>query len=98
MISVQQWRAAIGCFSPNRRKTHTNHGIVFSAQLTSLGLRLTLFLSLCIVIAGDVETNPGPEYADILAEIRGFRKDCEENFDSLQNEISKVRKEIIQVK
>ena len=63
---------------------------MFSAQLTSLGLRLTLFLSLCIVIAGDVETNPGPEYADILAEIREFRKDCDENFDSLRESNSTV--------
>ena len=40
MITVQQWRAAIGCFSPNRQKHISMHGIVISAQTSRLGLRL----------------------------------------------------------
>ena len=93
MITVQQWRAAIGCFSPNRQKHISKHGIVISAQTTSLGLRLTLFLSLCIIIAGDVETNPGPTPS--LLEIN---ENINAKFDIMQTQNSELAKAVNDIK
>ena len=62
MITVVQWRAVIGSFNPTRKKTRSAQGIVISGRPIRTALRLILSLSLCIVLRGDVETNPGPEF------------------------------------
>ena len=57
MVSTEQWRAAIGCFVP-------------CAGIKPFILIMTV-LSALLIMAGDVELNPGP---------RGFRKcpQCEQ--------------------
>ena len=62
MITIVQWRAAIGSFNPTRTKARSTHGIVISGRPIRTALRLILSLSLCIILSGDVETNPGPEF------------------------------------
>ena len=60
MISLEQWRAVIGCFSPSRRPKVTNQGITINRRAVSITLRLVLALSLTMLLSGDIETNPGP--------------------------------------
>ena len=91
MISIEQWRARIGCFNPSRKKTGTCKVIVVGGQSIRVGLRLILALSLCIIIAGDVEVNPGPTINDVMAEIKELRVANDRHFNSLKDEISALR-------
>ena len=61
MITIAQWRAVIGSFNPTRKKSRSTKGIVISGRPIRTALRLILFLSISIILGGDVETNPGPE-------------------------------------
>ena len=60
MITLQQWRAVIGCFCPNRRSKTTIHGITIKRHAVSLVLRIAIVMSLCLLLSGDIESNPGP--------------------------------------
>ena len=98
MISIQQWRAVIGGFCPRRRKTKSTYGIVIKGQTTRQGLKIILALSLCIILAGDVETNPGPTIDDVLSELREFRLAIDKNFESLRSEISTLKTDMNSVR
>ena len=91
MISIEQWRARIGCFNPSRKKTGTCQVIVVGGQPIRVGLRLILALSLCIVLAGDVEVNPGPTIDDVMTELKDLRLANDRHFHSLKDEISSLR-------
>ena len=97
MIAIEQWRAVIGCFNPCRKKTLTQRVIVLSGQPISTGLRLVLALSLCIVLSGDVETNPGPGIDQVLAELREFRTQTDRHFETLNGSISSLRSDMANV-
>lgn len=90
MISIQQWRASIGCFFARHRGRSKISTIVVSGKPVKLGLRLLLAASLCVILAGDVETNPGP-VNEIINELREFRKSVEKNFEILKNDLNELR-------
>ena len=79
MISTEQWRAAIGCFVPCAGKFNTskcigkvlNRGSTCSHYSIKQFILIMTVLSALLIMAGDVELNPGP---------RGFRKcpQCEQ--------------------
>ena len=79
MISTEQWRAAIGCFVPCAGKFNTskcigkvlNRGSTCSHYSIKPFILIMTVLSALLIMAGDVELNPGP---------RGFRKcpQCEQ--------------------
>ena len=58
MISLDQWRAAIGRFALRRVRSLMQPAGIPSSTGASLAVLCVLFLLL--VIAGDVESNPGP--------------------------------------
>ena len=95
MISTQQWRAVIGCFvrKPPKRKTKITS---LNVSLGSfMNMRLTLIFTLCILLCGDVETNPGPDNnQDILEEIRKLRQENDKNFKDLQRNITSLRSDL----
>ena len=101
MISTQQWRAVIGCFCPHRGKTKSTRVIVIGSRPIRTGLRILLFMSLCIILSGDVETNPGPNYAAVMQELKDFRlanerllKELKTDMTSLKNEVTNIRKDL----
>ena len=149
MISIDQWRCAIGSFqqpmsgkSPDKSPCVTTEDYDMCARLlvvaavlwgaylentaidalrthiinTDIQLHMVTMINASvhitsvqytsyhqpyvdtIALAMDVETNPGPEYQNILEEIREFRKEHDKNFQCIMNDLSMVRKEIIQVK
>ena len=79
MISTEQWRATIGCFVPWAGKCNTskcigkvlNRGSTCSHYSIKPFILIMSVLSALLIMAGDVELNPGP---------RGFRKcpQCEQ--------------------
>ena len=79
MISTEQWRAAIGCFVLCAGKFNTskcigkvlNGGSTCSHYSIKRFILIMTVLSALLIMAGDVELNPGP---------RGFRKcpQCEQ--------------------
>ena len=79
MISTEQWRATIGCFVPCAGKCNTskcigkvlNRGSSCSHYSINPFILIMTVLSALLIMAGDVELNPGP---------RGFRKcpQCEQ--------------------
>ena len=79
MISTEQWCAAIGCFVPCAGKFNTskcigkvlNRGSTCSHYSIKRFILIMTVLSALLIMAGDVELNPGP---------RGFRKcpQCEQ--------------------
>ena len=94
MISTQQWRAVIGCFCPHRGKPLSLRTICISGRPISIGLRVLLAISLCIVMSGDVETNPGPGYNDVMKELKEFRQANEELLKDLKTEMTSLKKEV----
>ena len=79
MISTEQWHAAIDCFVPSTGKFNTskcigkvlNRGSTCSHYSIKRFILIMTVLSALLIMAGDVELNPGP---------RGFRKcpQCEQ--------------------
>lgn len=57
MISLEQWRAVIGCFRPT--KSGSRHNIVSNFKPTRT-ITLLIVVSLTLMLCGDVELNPGP--------------------------------------
>ena len=61
MISLEQWRAVIGCFWSRGHKSRSEvTKIVITPGNARLGMRILLFYSLALLLSGDIETNPGP--------------------------------------
>ena len=75
MITLEQYRAAIGCFCPRqamkRSEDHSHYYESCNCNRLTIEVVIVLLLMLCnfelsflavmkVVIAGDVETNPGP--------------------------------------
>ena len=93
MITIDQWRAAIGCFNPTRTKTLSAGGLVLSGGPIRLGLRLTLALSLCLILSGDVESNPGPPLT-----LQDIHDNINSKFDIMQLQITDISKSILDIK
>ena len=104
MISTVQWRATIGCFSPRRKIKNKCRGSlpclftnIRSAGI-SLCLRLSIALSLVIIACGDVEQNPGPDFQDVMTELRDLRSSIDSQFASLKEEIVNLKSDLLHVK
>ncbi len=105
MIDIQLWRVRIGCFRPRRKPVSSMKTMTLSRGSVSLTLKVIIALSLCVVLSGDVETNPGPEIEEILSEIRNMREENKRNFQDIkktindvQNEMKTVKKDIEEIK
>ena len=90
-----------GVFFSNRAKKTSTRGIVLSRGPITTCLRVILCMSLCIILSGDVETNPGPTNEEILIELREFRtanegllKDLKGEMTSLRNEVTTIRRDL----
>ena len=63
MIAIQQWRMAIGCFHPCGFKAGCTNDFAngkFSFRGKMSFILVISIISLLLVMAGDVEFNPGP--------------------------------------
>ena len=100
MISVDQWRAVIGCFAPRHNKQAPKPGSINlnNRHFFSVGVKVFIVISLCLLLSGDVETNPGPEYEEILNEIKAMRQDNNKHFKELRDDISHIKTEINKMK
>ena len=74
MIDISQWRASIGLwacrqisYSTHSKETSNTEcsnkidGVTVVRKIKDLTLSLGVFLSLLLILSGDVELNPGPE-------------------------------------
>ena len=100
MISVDQWRTVIGCFSPrrNKQKWKPSTIIISNTHYFRIGVRSVIFISLCIILSGDVETNPGPNHGQILDELKAIRQDNNQHFKELRKDIPCLEAEIYTMK
>ena len=66
MIDISQWRASVGLWYHSTQKTSTDGGLLWSGRSRDMydgylgTLSLILFISLLLILAGDIELNPGP--------------------------------------
>ena len=74
MIDISQWRASIGLWTcrqisysthsketSNIESSSTIDGVTIIRKIKYLTLLLGIFLSLLLILSGDVELNPGPK-------------------------------------
>ena len=74
MIDVTQWRVSIGYWAchqiscstrsketPNTDSSSTIDGVKIIRKIKDLTFSLGVFLSLLLILSGDVELNPGPK-------------------------------------
>ena len=74
MIDISQWRASIGLWAccqtsytthskdaPNTERISRIDGVTIIRKIKDLTFALGVFLSLLLILSGDVELNPGPE-------------------------------------
>ena len=98
MISIEQWRVVIGGFFARRKKAKSRHFIVIGGKPTSIGLKVLLFMSICLVLGGDIETNPGPENDEIMAELREFRLANEGLLNDLKGQMTAPRNDVTKIR
>ena len=92
MISIVQWRAAIGSFSPRRKTKRNGPKQTLNVNFGSSGicLKLILALSILVIVSGDIESNPGPDINDVLAEIKDMRLSMDNQFKTLKGDIEAI--------
>ena len=74
MIDVTQWRVSIGLWAchqiscsthsketPNTESSSRIDGVTIVRKIKDLTFSLGVFLSLLLILSGDVELNPGPK-------------------------------------
>ena len=74
MIDVTQWRVSIGLWAchqiscstrskeiPNTESSSRIDGVTIIRKIKDLTFSLGVFLSLLLILSGDVELNPGPK-------------------------------------
>ena len=97
MISIEQWRLSIGGFCPKALSSKQTKlrvsTLTLNQRAVSLAVRVLLFSSL-LLLAGDIESNPGPVIDNVLSELREFRQANEKNFENLRNEFTTLKSEI----
>ena len=66
MIDVSQWRASIGLWYHSTQRTNANSRLLWSGRSGYVddgylaSLFLILFITSLLILAGDIELNPGP--------------------------------------
>ena len=100
MIDIVTWRVRIGCFCPRRTNKNRLRVLKVNRWTLSCLLRIIIALSLCLILSGDVETNPGPESTieDVLAEIRASREENRTQFETIRKDIVELRGEMSSMK
>ena len=81
MVDLSQWRVTIGlwachqisCSSHAKESSDTESnsridGVTIIRKIKDLTFSLGVFLSLVLILSGDVELNPGPETGNLLKE------------------------------
>ena len=79
MIDISQWRATIGLWgchqifysshtkiSLNTESSSCIDGVTIIRKSKDLTFSLGVFLSLLLILSGDIELNPGPETGNLL--------------------------------
>ena len=74
MIDISQWRVSIGLWAccqisysthsketPNTKSSSRIDGVTMIRKIKDLTFSLGVFLSLLLILSGDVELNPGPK-------------------------------------
>ena len=78
MIEISQWRASIGLWAC-RQISYSTHfketlnsksnsgidGVIIVRKIKDLTFSLGVFLSLLLILSGDVELNPGPKTGNL---------------------------------
>ena len=75
MVTIEQWRAAVGSFHPKLRNLMTRQSNEFlgTMHVLTLEIMLVVMILICnfeisfltimkLLVDGDVESNPGPTY------------------------------------
>ena len=66
MMDISQWRASIGLWYHSTQRTNTDGGLLWSGRSGDVDdiylalLSLILFITSLLILAGDIELNPGP--------------------------------------
>ena len=95
-IDVNAWRARIGTFTEPRKSCFKIAAIMLATKTVSLTIRLMLALSLMITLAGDVESNPGPDTRQAKLTSSGTITK-EKTIEDLQKDIIDIRKDLFNV-
>ena len=76
MINITQWRVSVGLWAcrqsshsketPNTEISSRIDGVTIIRKIKDLTFSLGVFLSLLLILLGDVELNPGPETGNLL--------------------------------
>ena len=59
-ISIVACRVAIGSFTQPNKQRSCVHGLKVPINLYRKGLQWIVFMSLLLIVSGDIECNPGP--------------------------------------
>ena len=101
MITTEQWRQRIGAFCPRAQTPKSKKWRVstLTPNRHTISLVTKLFvLTAVLMMAGDVESNPGPSNAELLKEIKAFRQENENQLKDMREEISTFKHELQSVK
>ena len=95
MISVEQWRQKIGCFCPRARSAKRRPStITLNKHVMSIGLKCFVLVSM-LLLAGDIESNPGPSIEDQFASLTEF---VGSGFEEINKNIKDLRQEVSTLK
>ena len=85
MIDTIQWRLSIGLWAchqtsysshtkgtPNTESSSRIDGVTMIRKIKDVTFSLGVFLSLLLILSGDVELNPGPETGNSTIKINGL--------------------------
>ena len=89
MIDISQWRASIGFWAchhisysthsketPNTESSSRIDGATIIRKIKDLTFSLGVFLSLLLILSGDIELNPGPKTGNLLRKKTSSEFDC----------------------
>ena len=100
MISTEQWRQRIGGFCPRAQSPKSKH---WRPSTLTPNLRFSLVIKLFVLtsvlmLAGDIEANPGPVHQDILKEIKAFRSENDKQLKIIRDDLNTFKLELQSIK
>ena len=85
MIDITQWRVSVGLWAchqiscsthckeiPNIENNNKIDGVTIIRKIKDIIFSLGIFLSLLLILSGDVELNPGPKTGNFTSKINGL--------------------------
>ena len=93
MISIDQWRAIIGCYVHGIKKEKWQpNSLILARSSVSLAVKITIFLLLAV---HGLETNPGPTFSaakdELLMSLDKKMKDLEERLSESEIKMQKLQ-------